>query len=344
MRNHRNVLGALGVMMAGCSSEMVARTPPAPVNWESLQTRAVADGGADTVTAKERSLPDAYALALTSPGFAALGPLLEDEAHFVSPGEDDAHGREAVTRAHDLFLGSFDDRKITIGRVWRTPGEQTVEWTFTGTQERPWMGIAATHKPVAFNGLTLLWTKDDGSIADVHLYVDVALVKAQLGAGPKELLAVPPPSAPAGEAKVLEQAPTGSAEEQGNVAAVSSWLGALESNRESAYVGATTEDVDIRTLEHPPAHGSEGMRAYYRAIHKAIGQLNTTIDNAWAVGPFAIVEYSIAGEQLAPIGWIPAQRDKVVRWEVVDICEIRGGKISQVWRYDNPMQVLGSTP
>jgi hypothetical protein len=57
------------------------------------------------------------------------------------------------------------------------------------------------------------------------------------------------------------------------------------------------------------------------------------------VGPYAVVEYSIAGEQLGPIGWIPAQRDRVVRFELVDICEIHDGKITRVWRYDNPVEI-----
>jgi hypothetical protein len=56
-----------------------------------------------------------------------------------------------------------------------------VEWTLTGTQARDWMGVPATHKSAGVKGLTLLWTKDDGSIIDVHVYFDVAAVQAQLG-------------------------------------------------------------------------------------------------------------------------------------------------------------------
>jgi hypothetical protein len=78
-------------------------------------------------------------------------------------------------------------------------------------------------------------------------------------------------------------------------------------------------------------------------MHRAIGQLDTTVDNAWGVGQFSIVEYSIAGEQLAPIAWVPAQRDKVIRLQLVDICEIAGGKVTRVWRYDNPMQILSAS-
>jgi hypothetical protein len=61
---------------------------------------------------------------------------------------------------------------------------------------------------------------------------------------------------------------------------------------------------------------------------------------AWGVGKFAIVEYSVSGEQLGPIGWVPPKRDNVVRFEVVDVCEMRDGKIARVWRYDNPAEML----
>jgi limonene-1,2-epoxide hydrolase len=302
----------------------------------------VVDAGLNVLTAKERALADAYASALASPGFASLGPLLDDEAHFASPGMEDAHGRGPVVHAHDVLLGGFDDRKVAPTRVWRTPNEQTIEWTMTGTHARDWMGVAATHKPVAFKGLTLLWTKDDGSVTDVHVYVDVALVKGQLGVGPKDLLSLPPPSPTSATALVFEQ--TGSPDEPSPVALVRAWLDALENNKEADYVNALADDAEVNTQERPqPARGKEAARTYYKTMHKAIGQLDTTVNNAWAVAQFALVEYSMAGEQLGPIGWIPAQRDKVIRLELVDICEVSGGKIARVWRYDNPMQIAGGS-
>ena len=335
MRTHRNILSVVGLALAGCSSETVASPPAAPVNWQSLEVHPVVDAGPNLVTAKERALPDVYASALGSPGFAQLGALLDDEAHFAAPGMDDAHGPGPIVHAHDLLFGAFDGRKVTTSRVWRTPNEQTIEWTMTGTQARDWMGIAATQKPVAFRALTLLWTKDDGSITDVHVYVNVAAVKAQLGVGPKDLLALPPPLPPTGPAQVFEQ--TGSADERRNVAAAKSSLDALENNKEAEYVGAAADDVEVDVLERSqPARGKEAFRVYYKAMHKAIGQLDTTVNNAWGVGAFAIVEYSITGEQIGPIGWLPAQRDRVVNLELVDICEMTGDKIARVWRYDNP--------
>jgi|HubBroStandDraft_1064217.scaffolds.fasta_scaffold03365_2 SnoaL-like polyketide cyclase len=343
MRTHANTLSAIGLVLASCSSETVARPPPPPVNWQSLEAHPVKDAGPDLVTEKERALAGAYTSALVLPGFASLGPLLDDEAHFSSPGMDDAHGPGPVVHAHDVLFGAFDERKVATSRVWRTPSEQTLEWTMTGMQARDWMGVASTHKPVTFKGLTLLWTKDDGSVTDIHVYIDVALVKAQLGVGPKELLGVPAPSMPTGSTQVFEQT-AGSADEQSHVAVMQSWLDALENNNESGYVGAVTEDIEVYTLEHPqPARGKEAARSYYKAMHKAIGELDTTVDNAWGVGQFSVVEYSIAGEQLAPMAWVPAQRDKVIRLQLVDICETVGGKVARVWRYDNPAQILSSS-
>jgi ketosteroid isomerase-like protein len=330
------------VVVAACSSETVAPPPKPPVG--SLTPVAVSGPKVDVVTAKERALPEIYVKALSSSAadggaqFGDIAPLMNsDLSGFFSPGATPEHDPTAIAAAHNKLFGAFDDRKMTLTRIWRTPNEQTVEWTMTATHAREWKGVAPTHKPVTIKGVTLLWTKDDGSITDVHVYVNVALVKAQLGVGPKDLLALPPLALPTGPSQVFDQTQPSSADEQRNVAAVKSSLDALENNKESEYVDAATDDIEVNALERPqPVRGKEALRAYYKAMHKAIGQLDTTVDNAWGIGQFAVVEYSIDGEQLGPIGWVPAQRDKVVRMELVDVVEMTGGKIARVWRYDNP--------
>ena len=360
------------LLAEACSSERVGPPPAAPVNWQSLQVLPVVDSGAAVTTSKERALADKYASALSSPGLADLGPLFDEEVHFASPGMGDANGRGPAVGAHGTLFGAFDDRKVILSRVWRTPNEQTIEWVMTGTHARDYMGVPATHKQIAFKGLTLLWTKDDGSVTDMHVYVDVAVVRAQLGVGPKDLLALPPAVLPGDPTQVFEQGYADSEDieadgrsrgltdvpsappERGrndertspsrsfNVPVVQSALDALENNNEAAYVGAMTDDVELHTLEQShPSLGKRDARLYYRAIHKAIGQLDTTTENAWDVARFAVVEYSIAGVQMAPIGWVPARPDKVIWLQVVDIAEIRDGKIARVWRYDNPSQMAG---
>jgi ketosteroid isomerase-like protein len=330
--------------LSACSSETVAPPPKPPVG--SLEPVAAVEAGADVVTALERALPDKYIKALASPPsgaapFAELAPLLNgDLAGFSSPGMPPAHERAGIVLSHDQLFGAFDDRKMALSRVWRTPSEQTLEWTMTGTQAREWHGIPATHKPVAFTGVTLLWTKDDGSITDIHVYFDVEMVKLQLGVTTKDLSPLPPPTLPTGSPQVFDQSVPPSAEEAKNVDLVKGSLDALENNNESAYLAAMADDVEVNTLERAtPVRGKTEAKTYYRTMHRSIGQLDTTVMGAWGAGHFAIVEYSIGGEQLGPIMWLPSKRDRVVRWELVDICEVRDGKIVRVWRYDNPIQI-----
>lgn len=350
--DRRAVVLLAGLLVAACSEETVAPPPKPPTG--SLEPVAVVDAGADKVTQLERALPDRYARALSSAPagaapFADLVPLLNpDLSAFSFPGMPTAHEPAGIVKAHEKLFGGFDDRKVTPTRIWRTPNEQTIEWTMTGTHVRDWKGIPPTHKNVAFTGVTLLWTKDDGSITDIHETFDVAIVMAQLGAGPKdlpkELQALAPAAPPSGAVQVVEQTQTGSDEEKRNESTVRAALDALENN-EAAYIGAFADDVEFTSAERAaPARGKAEARAYYKAMHKAIGQLDTSTRGAWGIGRFVVVEYSITGEQLGAIGWIPAKRDNVVRFQTVDVCEMRDGKIARVWRYDNPAEVLPSDP
>jgi ketosteroid isomerase-like protein len=329
-------------LVAACSGGTVAQPPPAPVNWQSF-ARPAFDAGANAPTAKESAIAQQYDDALASAGFALLGHVLDEDARFSFPGPglDDVHGRDAVVQAHVALFGAFEQRHFVTSRLTRTAAEQTVEWTMSGVQARDWMGAAATQKPVVIQGATLLWTKDDGTLSDIHVYFDVAAVKAQLGAGPKELEGLPPPALPAGQPQVIEQ--TG--QEPDNAATVRSALNALENESDAAYVALLAEDVEVHTLDRAgPSRGLAEQRAYFRAMHKSIAQLDTSIDSGFSAGAYAIVEYSITGEQIAPIGWVPLQRDRVVKLHVVEIDEVQNAKIARVWRYDNPSEMATPGP
>jgi steroid delta-isomerase-like uncharacterized protein len=344
MRNRPIIACLTGVVLCACSEERVG--PPPPVPTGSLSPVAVIDAGPDIVSAREKALAGAWADAIMSPGLEKLAPLIDEDAHFLSPDMEDAHYKANVMHGMDALFGAFDNRKVVESRVWRTPSAQTIEWTMTGTQARAWKGVPATNKPVSFQGLTLLWTKDDGSITDIHVYVDIGVVMAQLGAPPaKDFPVVPPANVPTAPAQVFEQSQAGSADEANNVSVARGALDALENNSEVGYLSAFDDAAEVYTQERPqPMRGKDDLKAYFKALRKSVGQLDITVKHAWGVAQFAIVEYTIDGEQLGPIGWIPAQRDTVIRFQIVDVEEIRAGKIVKVWRYDNPMQILPGTP
>lgn len=334
----------VGVLSAACSSENAAAPPPPPVDWHAFDVPHGPVTAPSGPTPRERAAADAYAKALVSPDFATLAEHLDGEVHFSLAGAQDARGKESVVRAHQALFGAFDKRALAVSRVWRTDNEQTVEWTMSGVQTRDWMGVPPMNKPVTFKGLTLLFTKDDGSITDIHVYVDVAVIKAALGApSPKELSGLAMPAMPMAPTQVIDQ--NHSPDEAKNVASAKATLDALERNDEAGYVATFTDDAVVEDLERPmPLKGRDDLKAYFRQLHKAISQLDTTVDNAWGVTQYAILEYFISGEQVGALGWIPPQRDRVIRLEVVDVMEIRDGKVAHVWRYDNPAQILTQSP
>ena len=197
------------------------------------------------------------------------------------------------------------------------------------------MDVAPTSKPVAFKGATILWTKDDGSLVDLHIFFDVAVVKAQLGAGPSELAGLPLPTPPSGAPQVTDQA--GTPLEESNAAVVHASLDALEKNDPGPYLETLADDIEISSAERAqPFRGKAEAKASFAALRKAIAQLDTTVDNKWGLKESAVVEYSINGEQIAPLGWIPAGHDKVVALQMVDVVELSGGKIAKVSRWAIP--------
>jgi ketosteroid isomerase-like protein len=331
-------LGLVSLGALACSSENAGAPPPAPVDWHAFDVPHGPVAVLPGPTLRERAVAEAYVTVLSSADLGTLTPHLADDSRFVFPGLNDARGKTAVVQAHQTLFGAFEKRAMAITRLWRTDSVQALEWTMSGVQTRDFMGLAPTNKPVTFRGLTVLYTKDDGTITELHAYFDVAVVKAQLGVGPKELLALAPAAPTGGAPQEFES--THSPDEARNVAAGRAMLDALEKNDDAAFTATMTDDVVVETLERPqPMHGREEMKAYFKGLHRTIAQLDTTVDNSLGAGRFAVVEYFIAGEQIAPMGWIPAQRDKVIRMQVVDVMEIRDGKVAHVWRYDNPSQI-----
>jgi len=282
---------------------------------------------------KIRVVADLYARALAAPGFGQLASMLDEDAH-LELGSRDIRGRERVVRAHEELFGAFDERSVATSRVLRTDRAQALEWTMTGVQARDWMGVAATRRPVVINGLTLLWTNDDGFISDLHVYLDEPLVKAQLGAGPVELqtISLAPPSS--GRPEVYEQ--SGAPAESVNVRVVRAMLQALEGNQEAAFLSTLADDVEVwLPARAEVARGKDAARSYFKTMRTSIGDLDTVVQNIWGLQDLVVIEYSIAGMQWRPFGHAPFQQGRLIDARVAEIAEVRDGTIERVWRYDD---------
>jgi hypothetical protein len=323
---------ALALALAACGTDGLQRPDPPPVQWSSLDPRPPPDAASASATNQERAIPELYMKALGDGDPLELGRVLGDEAHFTLAGQVTAGaiGRRDIIAAHDQLFSRYQPRVFTATRVLRTDRAQAIEWTMTGRDK-------ASDKPVGIRGIALIGTRDDGTIEDLGLYFDEAVVDAQLGAGLKELQALPIPIAPTATPEVVDQARTPA--ETASVAVVGKWLDALEAN-EAAYAGAATDDVAVITLhDAAPSTGKHGLQSYYEHVHRAIEQVDTQLDGAWAAGPYVVAEYHIVGMQRGKYLYVP-MKDPVIKVSIVDVVELRAGKIARVWRYDNPIQIV----
>jgi ketosteroid isomerase-like protein len=333
-----------------CAAETVSMPPPAPVHFSPAGAAAAAKPSPTVATQRERGVADAYVKALASPGLIEIGLLVGEDVRFTF-GTHDTRGRQAVIKAHDKVFGAFGDRKFITSRIWLTDSThlldcQALEWTMTGVQERPWLGVAPAGKAVSIKGLTLFWTDDDGVISEIHTYLDEEVVKAQLGVGPAELLQLPLPRADAGPPQVLER--KGAPEEMANVATVRRMIQALEDGQEAVFLATMTDDLALETLDaSAPIRGQEAALAYFRTLRRSVRQLDTVIQNAWGVGSFAIVEYEITGLQTASLRRHHVANDDGARTfhtQRVDVVEFRAGKIARIRRYSDPLAFAAPEP
>jgi len=251
-------------------------------------------------------------------------------------------GGERVAALHELLFGAFDDRKIYLRRVLRTRTAEVAEWTFTGIQTRDWMLVAPTRLPVAFDGITLLWTGAAGTVTDLHVYFDVARVKAELGEGPMELRGLPAVAVPTAPPEVF--AKEDSALELGNVAVVRDELDALEAKDLKGYLATMSDDVLLATAEREPTRGKATFQRVYEETVDAINELDTAVTNVWGVGPLVAVEYTISGVQRRRIGWVPLAHDRVITLHVMDVVQLRDERITRISRYENPGEIDSPVP
>lgn len=332
MPRHATIALAAGLGLVACAAENQLTAPPPPVDWQSLAAPPTPPAPtAPRLTDQERAIAQRFLAALSSPHCERLAPLLDEAAHFWFAGRETL-GPAAVVGQHADVFGAFAQRQFKATRLLLAASAQAIEWTMTGTQTLPWQGLPASGKPVVIEGLSLVSTSDAGLITDLRMYFDQAVVKAQLGVGPAELLALPAPPVSAAPPLVVEEPP--SRHDAPNTGVMRTMLHDLEDNQEAAFLATLADGIEIFTPDRAqPMTGKEAARSYYRALHKALRQLDTVIENAWDVGQFAIVEYTITGMQRAAWNRIPLVPNRALNLRFADIAETHEGKVTRIWQY-----------
>lgn len=87
----------------------------------------------------------------------------------------------------DFFAGFWEavpDAQIALGDAFEAGDQAAARLTITGTHEGELMGVAASHRPISVEVITILRFGDDGRIAERWNVADFLSMLQQIGAIP----------------------------------------------------------------------------------------------------------------------------------------------------------------
>jgi ketosteroid isomerase-like protein len=330
----------IAILLALCACETpdtLPRPERPPADYASLTAATGRDGGPLVATQRERGIAKAYMDVLSDPALAGLDALFDEDAHFVFAGDEyESHGRIEVRSAHKKLLDALASRTFKARRVLLTDRSQAIAWTMNGKD-------GSNGSDVGVNGIALVQTKDDGTVSDIHLFYDEGIINAQRGLEPKQLGSgkIKPPPMPSGDPEIVEQA-HGSNEER-NLQVVSDWLDPGLERDPGKYQAAMSNGIVIETAENPPMTGIAAAMADRDSWHRSIQSLDVQVmPPLIAAGDFVAVEYRLVGTMVNRIGFFPSV-NALIQMYGVDIVQVKDGRITHVWRYDDPLQLRTSS-
>jgi predicted ester cyclase len=341
MPSHRAVSALLSapllaVCLGACGSSDIENPPPPPVDPRVYQTASLRTAVVqkDPFT-KERETLAAIGNALAADDMKKMAEFIDPEADFSFPGMSDASNRDGMLKACGDLFSPFSNRKYAASRIWQIGEAAVVEWSMLAIQSGEFMNVRATGKPVGIHGLSLYFFNLNGLVNDIHVYFDIGAILAQLGAAPKGVETPPlPPLAPTPEAFVAEGTPS-------DITMVNASWDAFEAKNAAGYLAPMADDVEVFRFDRAtPEHGKDARKKYFDWIARGLSSLSQTPLNAWSDGPFVIEEYYTGGVNSGKMTPDAPASGHAVRVHLVDIDEIREGKIKRIWTFGNSLELL----
>lgn len=312
--------------MPSASARAAASAAPVDTTPPPAQPKPIAELEMQTVAAVFE--------ALNAHDAAKVVALFADDAAMRRPGLPDVQGRTAILEAFTQIMSMTKDAKYGVSRAWQKGDVVALEYVVAGTFSGDLMGKKVDGKPVGQMALTLLWFTPEGLIKELHGYADGATGMAQI-MGAKS--AKPPPPMPA---TMQAYAAKNTSDEDKIVAWAKAFDLAFETGKEANVLGMMMEDAEL-TLDFAPAP-SKGKMECARDLHAffvAFPEEKWTIENAWGVGDFAIVEHTLRTKQKGTFGPV-ASTNKDLVWHFAHVYQVKDGKMSRGVAYANMLEAV----
>lgn len=264
----------------------------------------------------------------------SVAALFTPDGVFAVPeaeGWDEKKGREAIESDHAKLFGDVPDAKQVLVRVFLKGDVAVSEWLGFGSGK--------DGKKAGFRAASVLWFDDAGLIKMDHEYVDEVTIGAQMGHIPGKTR--PIPSIPLGPDATTWVVATDSPEEAKLAETARKGWPVSWPHDEKAYAETFTDDAVHEEIASTNDYaGKKALLAEAKMWRTASPDAQVSVDNLWAVGDHAIIEFTFKGTQKGPIGKIKAT-GKTFAIHGLDVNLFKGEKLAKATSYSNGRELLG---
>ncbi len=340
-------------VLAACGGQQTT-TPAAPTPAGPAASATSAPTGQATVSAAppapppplaelEKKALSAWYAAFNAHDTKGLAALYASDAVAAATGPGgwvEQKGPDAIVGAYAPVFGAMPDLKAAPVRVFQKKDTVIVEWAASGTNTGPLMGGAPTNKKAAVWGASVFSFNPDGFIVREEGFHDQATILQQLGKMPGKARDLA--TLPAGDPTFVTAA--GTPDEDKLVDQMkATWPATWNKRDPKAYAEVITDDALHSEVASPNDYkGKEANVKECAMYSKALPDMTTTIDKAWAFAPnFIVSEFTFTGTMKGPIGPFKAT-NKPVTIHGLDVDELKDGKLQKGVTYSNGMELLAA--
>lgn len=251
-------------------------------------------------------------------GSLALFDELYPDCVYYAPATGELK-REALKQFMVSLLAAFPDGRWTVEDQVAEGDKVATRWSFTGTHQGEFMGMAPTGKRVTTSGMVIDRIAD-GKIVEEREEWDTLGWMQQLGAAPQ-----PTEANKALFRRVCEE------EDKGNFDILDE---------------VCAPDYVMHAAGNPEPLTRDGHKQLARAFYAAFPDIRTDIEDLIAVGDRVVARVTLPGTHKAEWQGI-APTGKHVTIDAVAIARVTGGKFVELWSLLDLlglMQQLGAAP
>ena len=354
----KKTLTTLGLLvLASCQQQPAAAPPPpppppppvtpAPVATTPPPAAPVAPAVPPATGAERAKLFQDCWAAYSAKDWAKFGPCYAEHAtsEEVDSGKPVASGRADIVKHAQGQAAQAPDEvgelQLVLVNGNNMASVALLKGTNTGPLATPGGELPPTKKKFGFLAGHAVDLSDDGrAAAHDRFYADGGTFMGQVG-----LMKTP-------HRRVVDKSwaekpvviATGSDVEKANLAAAPKSLEAFNKHDLPALLAMMTDDVVFSEAASPVDQvGKKAVERSYKEMFKAFSDVKLEITRSWAAGDYLVWEGSMVGtnDGVMPSMRINKPTGKKVSSRFLEIDKIQGGKMKNIWIFDNGMSFAG---